>query len=84
MMVNKFMCPCCGKETIPVMRRDSKKRPKGHRKWLYCPWCNKTVNTYEIRDEEELQEFRAAFESGEITKKYQEELDTLPPQHLHV
>ena len=81
--INKFMCPICGKETIPVARPKGSQRKSMHRKWLYCPWCNKTVNTYECRNYEELVAFKSAFESGEITKAYEEEMATLDPKYRH-
>lgn len=81
--VHQFMCPICGKETIPVARRTSHQRFKGHRKWLYCPWCHKQVNTYECRNEEELMDFRAKFETGEISQSYEAELASMNPKYRH-
>lgn len=82
--IHQFMCPLCGKSTIPVARKSSQQRAKGHRKWLYCPWCKQQVNTYECRNEEDLIDFQAKFATGELTKTYQEEIQALPPQHRHM
>lgn len=81
--IHQFMCPICGQKTIPIARKTSQKRSRGHRKWLYCPWCKKNVNTYECRNEIELMEFNEKFASGEITKTYTEELETMDPKHMH-
>ena len=75
--INSFMCPLCGKNTIPLARSCSKQHARHHRKWLYCPWCQKQVNTYECRNETELSEFNEQFASGEISKHYHEELETM-------
>lgn len=81
--IHQFMCPECGKATIPVARRTSQQRSKGHRKWLYCPWCKKQVNTYECRNEEEIITFREKYTAGEITKAYHEELAAMDPKYIH-
>lgn len=81
--INKFMCPLCGKETVPIIRKTSRQRQKGHRKWLYCPWCKKTVNTYECRNHQELQEFKHQYDSGVISQKYIQEMATLDPKDVH-
>jgi len=46
--INYFVCPECGHE-IPLPRRKSKVRERGHIKDLYCPWCGKVQKTKEIR-----------------------------------
>ncbi len=77
------MCPLCGKATIPLARKSGQQRGKGHRKWLYCPWCAQTVNTYEVRNEDELNDFNDRYATGEITESYKTECANLDPKHIH-
>ena len=46
--ISNFICPDCGK-SFPLPRAKSMRREKGHIKDLYCPFCKKTVKTFEIR-----------------------------------
>lgn len=46
--ISYFICPDCG-NLMPLPRPQSRKRNKGHNKWLNCPFCNKKVNTTEVR-----------------------------------
>lgn len=46
--ISYCVCPEC-KNYIPIPRRVKAAREKGHKKDLYCPWCNKVVTTTEIR-----------------------------------
>lgn len=67
---HSFYCMRCGKKVYNLQRRDSHKHEKHHRKKLWCPWCCMEVNTIECRNDEEVYEFREAFEKG----AYKEEL----------
>jgi len=44
-----LLCPECG-NIFPIQRRVSKQKKALHKKWLYCPICNKEINHIEIRD----------------------------------
>ena len=46
--ISDFYCPECGFK-MPLARRASLQRDKGHLKWLWCPGCNKKRNFMEIR-----------------------------------
>lgn len=81
--IHHFMCPLCGKETIPVARRAHRNRSKGHRKWLYCPWCKQQVNTYECRSESEKAEFQRVFATGKITETYLQDLERMDAKYQH-
>ena len=46
--ISYFVCPECG-NVLPLPRPLSRKRNKGHNKWLDCAFCKKKVNTTEVR-----------------------------------
>ena len=46
--ISYFICPCCG-NSLPLARKKSCKRNKGHIKDLFCVYCNKIVKTVEVR-----------------------------------
>lgn len=52
-VISQFKCPDCG-NIIPIPRRKSRQRPKGHIKDLYCPWCNKVQKTIEYKVNEPI------------------------------
>lgn len=49
--ISRCRCPKCG-EKFPIPRRDNRKRPRGHIKTIYCPFCRKETDMIEIRDED--------------------------------
>ncbi len=61
---HKFFCINCGRESIPLPRRESHKHKSMHRKDLYCPWCKHTVNHIECSTIEEEEEFKRNFIEG--------------------
>lgn len=46
--ISYCMCPTC-RNFIPIPRKSGEARERNHKKDLYCPWCNETVTTTEIR-----------------------------------
>ena len=46
--ISYFICPECG-SSMPLPRKKSRRRDKGHVKDLYCVFCNKVVKTTEVR-----------------------------------
>lgn len=48
--VNTFKCTVCGKEGIPISRKQSNQREFGHLKKIYCIHCKKETNHVEIRE----------------------------------
>ena len=63
---HSFYCLNCGLRGIPLMRPNSRKREKFHRKKLYCPHCKITVNHIEITNQFDLNEFQEAFANGDF------------------
>ena len=61
-----FYCIRCGNKGIPIVRNSASKREKGHLKRLYCVYCNKEVNHYECRDEQDVIDFRKKYEKGDF------------------
>lgn len=49
----KMVCPECG-NVFPIMRKMNKQKKLFHRKWLYCPKCQKTTNHIEGKDLDKL------------------------------
>lgn len=45
---HKFYCTQCGKEGIPVVRKNGNFREKGHLKKLWCLNCKQETNHAEI------------------------------------
>lgn len=62
--IHDFYCISCGCKAGSCVRPQSKRRERFHRKKLYCPWCQTTVNCVECRNDEEVYEFKQAFEEG--------------------
>lgn len=46
--ISYFICPECG-NSLPLPRKKSKKRDKGHIKTLFCVYCGKVTETIEVR-----------------------------------
>lgn len=72
---SKFFCINCGKESIPLARKENQLHSKFHRKVLYCPWCKNTVNHIEVRNDEEAEEFRQSFEEGTFAEEAKESIE---------
>lgn len=64
--IHRFFCPACGMETLPIARKPSRLREKGHLKKLYCYHCKKTMNMVECRDEYEVSIFKEEFAKGNL------------------
>ena len=77
---SRFFCVECGREGIPILRKQCSQRERGHLKKLYCIYCQKEVNHAEIREiggytEED---FRLEFESGRFVDGVKRPIDKLP------
>lgn len=48
--LSRFFCCECGKEGIPIIRKNCSKRESGHLKKLFCIFCGKETNHAEIKD----------------------------------
>lgn len=44
-----MICPGCGKKMF-VPRKRGKKREDGHKKRIWCPYCNKVQNFDEYKE----------------------------------
>lgn len=61
---HSFYCLNCGKKGIPIWRDKSHLHAKNHRKVLYCPFCQETVNHLEVTTMEQADKFTHDFEKG--------------------
>ena len=76
MSQSRFFCTQCGKEGVPIMRKNGQLREPGHLKKLYCIFCKQETNHAEIREiggytEED---FRKEFELGRFVNGQREDL----------
>lgn len=71
---HRFFCLNCGKEGIPVYRKQGREREKFHRKKLYCPWCRLTVNHIECTNDAQVQKFKEEFAKGAYEDEAKESL----------
>lgn len=69
--MHTFYCINCGKPGIPIWRKKAHIKEPYHRKILYCTNCRQKLNHIEIRTEEEAEQFKADFASG----NYKEEAE---------
>ena len=71
---HRFFCIKCGKEGIPLARKQGHKHERFHRKKLYCPYCKMEINHVECQTDEDVYNFRADFEEGVFTDEIEESL----------
>ena len=64
--IHDFYCPSCGQKALSCVRPQAHRREKFHRKKLYCPHCQLTLNCIEVKNDIEAYEFREMFEAGEF------------------
>ena len=50
-------------------RPQGHRREQFHRKKLYCPHCQTTLNCVEVKNDTEAFEFREMFEAGEFEQE---------------
>lgn len=67
--IHDFYCLHCGNKVYSCVRPQAKRRERLHRKKLYCPWCKVTLNCVECRDDQDVFEFKTAFENGEYKEE---------------
>lgn len=46
--ISNLICPECFNK-FPIPRKSEHRRERGHRKWMWCPYCSKIVNMHEER-----------------------------------
>lgn len=71
---HRFFCIKCGKEGIPLARKQGHKHERFHRKKLYCPYCKMEINHVECQTDEDVYNFRADFEEGVFIDEIEESL----------
>lgn len=64
--IHDFYCLNCGNKAMSCVRPQAHRREKFHRKKLYCPNCQLTLNCVETKSDEEVYEFKESFEAGEF------------------
>lgn len=64
--IHDFYCLNCGNKALSCVRPQAHRREKFHRKKLYCPSCQLTLNCVEVKSDIEAYEFREMFEAGEF------------------
>ena len=71
---HRFFCIKCGKEGIPLARKQGHKHERFHRKKLYCPYCKMEINHVECQTDDDVYNFRADFEEGVFIDEIEESL----------
>ena len=75
MISHDFYCMKCGNRGIPLSRKRGHCHGKHHRKKLYCPTCRLEINHIEIRNYDELIEFKENFAKGEYKDEAESSLN---------
>lgn len=68
-LMHEFYCMNCGNRSYSLPRKQNKMKEKFHRKALFCPHCKCDVNHIECRNDEEILEFKEAFENGDYAEE---------------
>ncbi len=76
---SRFFCTECGKEGITIQRKKGQQRAPGHLKKIYCLYCKKETNHFEIRDIdiEGLEQFQKEFRLGRFVNGNRTEIKDL-------
>ena len=72
---HKFFCVLCGKEGIPVRRKEGFQHKSFHLKKLYCPWCKMEVNHVECKNPAQVNKFLEDFKKGVYNDERKHALD---------
>jgi hypothetical protein len=62
--IHDFYCLKCGERALSCVRPQAHRREKFHRKKLYCPHCQLTLNCVETKSDIEAYEFKEEFLTG--------------------
>lgn len=71
---HRFFCIRCGKEGIPLMRKQGHKHTDFHRKKLYCPYCKMEINHVECKTQADVNEFKENFKNEVYKDEVEESL----------
>lgn len=72
MVASDMYCTKCGKQNIPIARKGSKQREKGHHKKMYCIHCQKEYNMVEIKYFGDKEQFLEDYATGKFLAEVQE------------
>lgn len=67
--IHDFYCIKCGRKALSCVRPQAHRREKFHRKKLYCPWCQVTLNCVECTNDADAFDFKEQFEKGAFQKE---------------
>lgn len=79
LVTHRFFCVNCGKEGIPMPRKRGHQHGKLHRKKCFCLTCKQCINHVECKDDEDVAEFKRAFEAGEYIEEAKESMAMAEP-----
>lgn len=68
-ITHRFFCLNCGNESVPLSRKRGHQHERFHRKKCFCLTCKCCVNHIECKNDEDVYEFRQAFENGEFKEE---------------
>ena len=77
LVIHRFFCLNCGKESMPLPRSKGHQHGKLHRKKLYCYHCKQEINHVECKTDEDVYEFKIDFENGVFKDEAEESLRTV-------
>ena len=69
--MSEFYCTLCGRQGLPVWRRNGRAREAGHLKKLFCLYCGKPTNHAEIKQftKYDFEQFKEEFEYGNFDEQ---------------
>ena len=71
---HSFYCMKCGRQGIPLARKEGHQHKSFHRKKLYCVFCKEEVNHIECKNFAEVEEFKYNFENGVYADEAEESI----------
>lgn len=71
---HSFYCMKCGRQGIPLARKEGHQHKSFHRKKLYCVFCKEEVNHIECKNFAEVEEFKYNFENGVYVDEAEESI----------
>ena len=79
---HNFYCMHCGKKNIVLFRSRGHLKKKNHRKVLYCPYCQNTVNHIECKTKDDEIEFIEAFNQGLYKEEAEQSINFVKQQRV--
>ena len=75
-------CLNCGERGVPIWRDKGKKKSRGHRKVLYCPYCQQTLNHIELETPEDVRQFKQDFAAGKYQAEAEKSIRYVKEKHV--